>query len=221
MNLFIFLFNGLFMKKDWRFWSVLMLTVVLLGACGGGDDDNKDSNDDSDRVSDSRDRMDDDRDQDDEDEEVEEDVEWEVYERSDFGYQVEFPDEPDEDEQSQLMEDGQEITIYLALYESGPSSGYMVSYNTYPEEYIFDDIEAAYDGAIEKAAESFGEVVDEDDIVLGDVSGKEVYFSGIFEARVNYYLKDNKLYQILVLSDDVDDLEDEDAEYFFSSFEFI
>ncbi|MFO8039575.1 MAG: hypothetical protein R6U67_09010 [Sodalinema sp.] len=149
---------------------------------------------------------------------------WFTYEPPDGRYQIKFPRQPLEQNDTAITENNQEIEVYMAIYEDGSQGrAYMSGANEIPlPEGASFDVEQGLDGGRDNAANSTNsEVESEESINIEGLPARSIIMrnsQGIrFKLMMIADTEEAVLYQLLVGAQD-GNLDFPEAETFFDSF---
>ncbi|KPQ39871.1 MAG: Mucin-like glycoprotein [Phormidium sp. OSCR] len=149
---------------------------------------------------------------------------WFTYEPPDGRYQIKFPQEPLEQNETISVSENQEIELSLAIYEDGSQGrAYMSGANPIPlPEGESFDVEQGLDGGRDNAAASTNsEIESEETISIEGLPARSIIMrnpEGIrFKLMMIADAEDAVLYQLLVGAQD-GDIDFPEAETFFDSF---
>lgn len=149
---------------------------------------------------------------------------WFTYEPPDGRYEIKFPQEPLEQNETIPVGDNQEIELSLAIYEDGSQGrAYMSGANPIPlPDGASFDVEQGLDGGRDNAAASTNsEIESEESISIEGLPARSVVMrnpEGIrFKLMMIADAEESVLYQLLVGAQD-GDIDFPEAETFFDSF---
>jgi hypothetical protein len=144
----------------------------------------------------------------------------EKYASKDGKFSVVFQEKPKESTKELPLPTGKS-TMYIAAVEISKDHAQLVMYNDLGEDAGTVEAQTILKGARDGAA-GMGRLVSDKEISYGKdkVPGREcVLEKDKFLIRVRLYLKDSRLYQVMIVSSSKDDLTSKEADKFLDSFE--
>ncbi len=147
---------------------------------------------------------------------------WVTYESSDGRYEIKFPQEPLEQNQTAVVSENQQIELSLAIYES-QGRAYMSGANPIPlPEGASFDVEQGLDGGRDNAAASTNsEIESEDTINIEGLPARSIVMRNPDGVRFKLMMiadaEEAVLYQLLVGAED-GNIDFPEANTFFESF---